>query len=77
MEVTSVCGQVATGWHTLIRMAIAQAGSLQDEVRDGIGDTEEAGITLFELTWAWLRLQKAHSEVGDAKLGTSLWAVGF
>lgn len=67
-----VCGQAAIGWHTLISMAMAQAGSLQDEVRDCIGDADKAGVTLFELTWAWLGLQQAHSEVGDAKLGTSL-----
>lgn len=73
----TVCGRVATGWHTMLRMAIAQASSLQDEVRDGIGDTKEARVTLFELTWAQLGLQQAHSEVGNAKLGASLCTVGF
>lgn len=70
------CGQVATGWHTLIRMAMTQAGSLQDEVRDGIGNITEASIALFEWAWAWLGLQQAHTEIGDAKLGTSHCAVG-
>lgn len=77
MVSTFVCGHVATGWHTLISMAMAQAGSPKDEVRNSIGDTGKTGITFFEFAWAWLGLQQAHSEVGDAKLGTSLWAVGL